>query len=66
MCLTKLQVQRRFLALIIVEAIVIIFYKATCNAGLAFNPTTTDFFELFCAGMLIFLFAMIYCDIREY
>ncbi len=66
MCLTKLQVQGRFLAPIIVEAIVIVFYKATRNAGLAFNPATTDFFEPFHAGMLAFLFAMIHCGIREY
>ncbi len=66
MCLTKLQVRKRFLAPIIVEAIVIVFYKATRNVGLAFYPATTDFFELFRAGMLAFLFAMIHCGIREY
>ncbi len=38
----------------------------TRNTGLAFNLATTDFFELFHAGMLTFLFAMIYCSIREY
>ncbi len=66
MCLTKLQVRGRFLAPIIVEAIVIVFYKATRNAGLAFNLATTDFFEPFCVKMLAFLFAMIHCGIREY
>ncbi len=66
MCRTKLQVRGRFLAPIIVEAIVIVFYKATCNAGLAFNLATTDFFELFHAGILAFLFAMIHCGIRKY
>ncbi len=66
MCLTKLQVQGRFSTPVIVEAIVIVFYKATRNTGLAFNPATTDFFEPFCAGMLAFLFAMIHCGMREY
>ncbi len=66
MCLIKLQVQGRFLTSIIVEAIVIVFYKMTCNAELTFNPATTDFFELFCAGILAFLFAMIHCGIKEY
>ncbi len=66
MCLTKLQVQGRFLTPIIVEAIVIVFYKATHNAGLAFNSATTDFFEPYWTGMLAFLFAMIHCGIREY
>ncbi len=54
MCLTKLQVQGRFLALIIVEAIVIIFYKAIRNAGLAFNLTITDFLSLFALKCLLF------------
>ncbi len=66
MCLTKLQVRERFLAPIIVEAIIIVFYKATHNAGLAFNPATTDFFESFRVGILAFLFAMIHSGIREY
>ncbi len=66
MCLTKLQVRERFLAPIIVEVIVIVFYKATCNAGLVFNSATTDFFELFYTGMLAILFAMIYYSIRKY
>ncbi len=56
----------RFLAPIIVEAIVIVFYKVTRNTGLALNLATTDFFEPFRAGMLAFLFAMIHCGIREY
>ncbi len=66
MCLTKLQVRGRFLTLIIVEVIVIVFYKATYNAGLAFNLATTDFFKPFCARILVFLFAIIYYNIREY
>ncbi len=49
-----------------VEAIIIVFYKATRNAGLAFNLITTDFFELFYVEILAFLFAMIYYSIREY
>ena len=47
MCLTKLHVCRRFLAFIIVKAIIIIFYKATRNAKLAFNPVTNDFLSFF-------------------
>ncbi len=66
MCLTKLQVWGRFLAPIIVETIFIVFYKATSNSRLAFNLATTDFFKSFCAGMLVFLFTMIYYGIREY
>ncbi len=66
MCLTKLQVPARFLVFITVEAIVTIFYKATRNAGLEFNPAITDFFKPFCAGMIAFLFAMIHCGIRKY
>ncbi len=66
MYLTKLQVQGQFLASIIIEAIVIVFYKVTHNAGLAFNLATTDFLKSFCVGMLAFLFAMIHCGIREY
>ncbi len=66
MCLTKLQVWGRFLAPIIVETIVIVFFKATYNARLAVNPATTYFFKPFRAGMLAFLFAIIHCGIREY
>ncbi len=33
---------------------------------MAFNLAITDFFEPFCAGMLAFLFAIIYYNIREY
>ncbi len=66
MCLTKLQVRGRFLDPIIIEAIVIVFYKSTHNTELAFNPAITYFFEPFCAGMFAFLFAMINCGIRKY
>ncbi len=64
--LTKLQVRRQFLALIIIKAIIILFYKATRNAGRAFNQTTNNFFEPFCAKMLTFLFAIVHCSIRKY
>ncbi len=50
----------------IVEAIISIFYKMTRNTRLVFNLTITDFFEPFCTRMLAFLFAIIYCSIREY
>ncbi len=57
--LTKLQVRGRFLAPIIGEAIVIVFFKVTHNAKPVFNLTTTDFLKLFCAEMLAFLFTII-------
>lgn len=66
MYLTKLQVQRQFLVPNIVETIVIIFYKITCNLGLAFNLAIIKFFDLIYAGMLAFLFAVIYYNISEY
>ncbi len=61
-----LQVRGQFLAPIIVDAIVSVFYKAACSARLEFNPATTDFFTSFCPGMLAFLFAMVHCGISEY
>ncbi len=54
--LTKLQVQGQFLALIIVKAIIIVFYKATRNVGLAFNPATTDFLNLFVQGCWLYIY----------
>ena len=64
--LAKLQVQGQFLAPIIIDTIVIFFYKTTYNSELTFNLATTRDFEFFCARMLTFLFVMIYCNIREY
>lgn len=66
MCLIKLQVQEQFLVFIIIEVIVIIFYKATCNTKFIFNITTIEFFDPFCIKMLLFLFIMIYYNIKEY
>ena len=64
--LTKLQVQKQFLAFIIVKTIIIIFYKVTYNTKLTFNLAITNLFEFFLAKILAFLFAMIYYGIREY
>lgn len=36
MYLIKLQIQRQFLAFIIIDGNVIVLYKMTCNTGLAF------------------------------
>lgn len=65
-CLTKLQVWGQFLASIIVEAIIIIFYKTIYNVGLAFNSAITDFFKPICAKMLTFLFIIIQYNIKQY
>lgn len=61
-----LQIQKQFLAFIIIKVIVIIFHKVTYNAGLAFNLTATDIFESFHYEMLAFLFVMVYYDIKKY
>lgn len=66
MCLIKIHVWEQFLAFIIIDAIVIIFYKATYNTRLAFNLITTEYFDLFYARMLAYLFAIIHCYISEY
>ena len=66
MCPIKLSIQRRFLALIMVDAIVIIFDKATRNTELTFNLVTAKCFDSFCAEMLAFLFAIIYYSISKY
>lgn len=63
MCLTKLQVQRQFLASIIFITIVIIFYKVIYNTGLVFYLAIIEFINLLCIQILIFLFAMLYYDI---
>lgn len=65
MCLIKLRIRGQFLALIIIEAIVIVFYQTTRNVRLLFNLATTDFFELLLARILAFSFAIVYCDIKE-
>lgn len=64
--LTKLQVWTQFLASIIVDVIVIIFYKAIYNARLGFNLAITEFFDFFHIGILVFLFIMIHCSINKY
>lgn len=66
MYLTKLQVWGRFWAPIIVKIIVIVFYKATYNAGLAFNLVIIEFFNIFCTRILAFLFGIVYYGISKY
>lgn len=65
-CPTKLQVSGRFSAPIIIDSIVIIFYKATHNTGIAFNLITAKCFDPFSDEMLVFLFAIINCTISKY
>lgn len=59
-------IQRQFLAQIIVDTIIIIFYKVTRNSVLFFNILILDFFSFLCSKMLAFLFVMVYCDISKY
>lgn len=61
-----LQIERQFLALIIVNIIVSIFYKTICNSGLIFYLAIANFVFLFCLEMLAFLFTIIYYKISEY
>lgn len=61
-----IQVQRRFSALIIIDAIIIIFYKATQNSGLFFNVAISDFFNPFYLGILAFLITIVHCGINKY
>lgn len=47
MCLTKLKVWKQFLAFIIIDTIVINFYKAIPNIRPAFSQAITEFFNIF-------------------
>lgn len=42
------------------------FYKATCNARLAFNSINVKGYNVFYIRMLILLFTIIHCSISEY
>ena len=64
--LTKLYIQGQFLAPIIIDVIIIIFYKVTRNAKLAFNLVITKIFDLFYSRILAFLFIIIYYGISKY
>lgn len=66
MYLTKLKIQRQFLTFIIVDTMVIIFYKATYNIGLTFHLVITKWFDFFYTKILAFIFAIIHCNISEY
>lgn len=55
-----------FNSLLLLMQLSLFFIKTIYNTKLAFNPQTTEFFELFCSRMLAFLFAIIYCGINEY
>lgn len=59
-------VQRQFLALIIINAIVIIFYNAIQNSKLSFNVIKINFFSFFYFKTLVFLFVIIYYAISKY
>ena len=54
------------LAFIIINAIVIIFYKVIHNTKLAFNLVITRYLNFFYAKVLIFLFIIIYCSKNKY
>lgn len=49
-----------------IDLIVIVFSKTTCNTKLALNLVTIEFLDSFCAEMLAFLFAIIHYGISEY
>lgn len=65
-CLIKLQIQRQFLAPIIIDTIINVFYKATRNARLTFNLVIVECLTFFFTRILILLFTIIYCSIIEY
>lgn len=58
-CLIKLHVWEQFLAPIIVDTSVIVFYKDTCNTRLAFNLTVIKCIDPFYTKILVFLYAII-------
>lgn len=62
---TYLQVWEQFLAIIIIDAIVSVFYKTTFNAKLVFNLGTANFFTPFYPWILVFLFIIVYYKISE-
>lgn len=66
MYLTKSQIPKSFLAHIIVDTIVIVFYQTACNTELAFNLATIKCFDFFCIRILVFLIAIIHCSTSEY
>lgn len=65
-CLIYLKIQGQFVAFIIIDTIVIVFYKATFNTSLMFNRVITEFLNSFYAAILEFLFVMINCGISKY
>lgn len=60
-----IEVERQLLASIIVDVIVIIFYKTIQNSELYFITKMLGFFSLFYFGILIFLFAILYSGISK-
>ena len=65
-CMIKLQVQGQFLAFIIIDLIVSVFFKATLNTRLAFKQVIAKYLNFFYARMLAFLFTMIHYSISKY
>lgn len=61
-----IQVWGRFLTSIIVNAIIIVFYKSTWNSKLSFNISTINNFSLFRFKILVFLFTMVHCGISKF
>lgn len=55
-----IKIQEQFLILIIINVIVIVFYKEIQTSRLFFNAAILDFFSPFCPKMLAFLFAIIH------
>lgn len=59
-------VQEQFWALIIVYAIIFIFYIANQKFLLTSNTASINFLNIFYPNILVFLFAMIYYNISKY
>ena len=64
--LIKLQIWRQFLPYIIVDVIVIVFYKVIYYGKVVFNLATIEYFVIFWAKILVILFTMIYCNMSKY
>lgn len=66
--LTKLYISidwKAILTLIIIDAIVNIFYKAICTVKLEFILAIANFFITFCSEIMVFLFLIMYYRINK-
>lgn len=61
-----IQIQELFLSLIIVDAIIIVFYKTIQQSKLFFTIAILNFFSFFHLKILAFLFAIVYCGKNKY